>query len=745
MSFFGSTDRYSFGAGVSKLLEDRPEDWWSKYLVTIANGVKGQPMPTGGGLVSQINKLINPVIGDKFGHTFEGQINRSYADEVLLFDAIGDPCKEEVLDYNIGISTGMQSSKYMYETYGNPSYSGLRPYMPYWNVNGEDVYVKIATVVYKGEYPDVQPDKINLDLYIYTTDILSEVVEIPYSREKICAITYRTNCPYTKPGILVNDANEPLVNDEGFYLTDDNGDYVDQLMWYCDASEVVIEKYAYESFFVMDYKRRGSRNKSKYLFLLNNRLSLGNTPDPCFDDSGSSEVSKYGIKDSFSGKRGHSSAGNAYYNWDTTIRKEAPSNMFSVNPNTSTGTSCAEHKDKLKKECMGIEDGDDYEHTPFSFGGGKCGSVGEDPSTLEGIINKKENKTVLFTHAVAYIDDETNDKHRNATFGVDHPQRAYQDAIDQLLDKEGKYDLGFKPAHTPGKEANSNYRGKGLGGYLIRVHDVEIAYVDYFVISQDPNDYGTIDKGLSVIGKDEKVPDQCETRDPRTGYSMVLDTYPVRTVNNNSDGGCEDEFNDTVIQYMLPYYVVNDGAMTDRYRCFKESACIMVQATQYRKLEWYETGLFKLAIIIVQLWISVVTLGAGAALGLFAIGILIDQLNINPYFKLAIQIAIGAMTGGVSALMSTTNVLSILQQVATIAFSEYAKDEMTRIREEGEELDEEKKAVDKAMNKMKRDALYTPLDEIDELYSQSYELLYSSYGVATSVEGMTELDKKGIQ
>ena len=130
---------------------------------------------------------------------------------------------------------------------------------------------------------------------------------------------------------------------------------------------------------------------------------------------------------------------------------------------------------------------------------------------------------------------------------------------------------------------------------------------------------------------------------------------------------------------------------------------------------------------------------------LLALGVLLDNLDINPYLKLAIGFIAGAMMGDFSTLISASNVMNIMQQVASVAISEYVKSEMELIAEESKEVDKEAKATKKALAKMKRDALYSPLDEIDESYDLPYELLYNSYGATTSVEGMIQLDKKGIE
>ena len=740
MSFFGSTTRYSHGVGVVKLLEDRGEDWWHKNLTSMANAVKGEPLSTGGSLVSSIVKQINPIVTDKFGHLFKGRINRSFADEKLLAAAVTDPCFVKVLDYAIGIEGEAQGMKYLQDTYGVPSYGPCGLYIPTWIIDGKVLHFRSIAFGYSGVYPDLKQSSIDIRLSeCYSTNIV-KTITIPYSTDPVCMIVYKSSCPVSTDEILVDNDDVPLVDDSGAYLATGKQEVQDEFVWYVDAKDVVIEKYADGQFMVMDYKRRGAINRSKYIYVMNTRLTIGNAPDPCsgqgftFNGIGGLYNPGYG---------GSSNNKQIVYKWSTTVSGEVPEEMFTVDTShIESAMDCQEHKAKMRSDCLEANGKDPETDWLDGFGdsagivpglmGGECSDAGDGPSTLRGIISEEENKTVLLVHAVGYTDDEKSDQYK------------YREILDELLDVSGKYNSGFKPTSAKGKKAKSNFRGKGLGGYIVYVHDIEIAYVDYFVTSRDENDYGTIDKGLGFIGKDEKVARQCETRDELTGYSMVIDRYPLRTVDNDpddDDGGCKKEFNDTKVQYMLPLDWMWDRTMVQKYRDVKETMCLIIQATKVRELEWYETGLFKLVMIIVSFYL----MGPWAFLALTALGVLLDHLDIHPYLKLAIQLAVGMMMGDFSSLISASNIMNIVQQIATVYMAEYVKSEMQLINEEAEEVDKEAKATKKALAKMKRDALYSPLDEIDESFDMQFDLLYNSYGMATSTEAMVQLDKKGIE
>ena len=164
MSFFGSKDRVSHGLGVSKLLEDRSEDWWQKNLAGIANYVKMDIPSTAGALIVQANKYVNPTIANKFGHLFKGRVNRSVASEAKMHDIITDPCFEKVLDYHIGITGDIQSLKYMYDTYGMPTYGKCSNDAPTWLVGGNYMYVRTYIYGYSGVYPDIERTTIEFTL-----------------------------------------------------------------------------------------------------------------------------------------------------------------------------------------------------------------------------------------------------------------------------------------------------------------------------------------------------------------------------------------------------------------------------------------------------------------------------------------------------------------------------------------------------------------------------------------------------
>ena len=751
MSFWGSRERTTFGVGVSKLLEDKGEDWWRKHLVRYANATKMDTIATGGAVVDQVNKYINPKIAEKWGFTFKGKINRSYAEEQLIIDAITDPCFVKVEDYFVGYHISFQVLKYMYDTYGKPTFGlvGINKETPSWFVDGNWVYAGKASLGFIGEYPDTKISTITISMLRSDTDEFVKKATIDYSKKPIAMIIYQTNCGDTVSYPLVDNAGRLLVDDDDNILVWKDDSTISLGTAFVYADEIMIEKYIESPFFMLDYKRHGCRNKSKYVFVMNTRLGLGNKPEPCSSPFGKGMLGIV-MSDKFGSNYGKGKGCDPKPDWSTTVRGEAPEDMFTVNPFVhGSPLTCAESK-QIGRDKEGCENGiktDSDGNYDFSggdnmdedtgglirFSGSLCGNPygsDGDTSTLDGVIDEEDNKTVFFTYASRYTTDEN------------HPQYKYKKIIDEMLDVDGKYKTGFKPAHVSGKKAKSNYTGKGLGGYIIKMHDVEIAYVDYFVIAEDPNDYGTVDTIASGIGLGEEVPDQCETRDEMTGYSFVIDTYPLRMYDLNSDGECAYR-NDNKVQYIIPYDWISKRTMPDRYRDVKELSCLMLQATSVRKLKWYETSGFRLLMFIVTFALNWFTFGFWTAALLAVLSVALSVLNVNPYIKLAVQVLLSVLTGNFAQLISTSNLISIAADLASIAISEYAKDEMTRMFEEGREIDKQRKATLKTLNKMRREALYSPLDEIDGLYDLQYDLLYNVYDQVTSTEQMTELDTKG--
>ena len=139
-----------------------------------------------------------------------------------------------------------------------------------------------------------------------------------------------------------------------------------------------------------------------------------------------------------------------------------------------------------------------------------------------------------------------------------------------------------------------------------------------------------------------------------------------------------------------------------------DSVRIVFNSHGYNKLKWYQTGLFKVAIVIVAVAVSIINAPAGAALLSLAMSTIITTVVtlqfievglkmvedlVGPEFALAVAIVVAVFTGNfenVSGYINTaTTAISGLNSIRTLKLLEEIEEEMTLLDDEIAELEAE--------------------------------------------------------
>ena len=191
---------------------------------------------------------------------------------------------------------------------------------------------------------------------------------------------------------------------------------------------------------------------------------------------------------------------------------------------------------------------------------------------------------------------------------------------------------------------------------------------------------------------------------------------------------------------ILPIDIFVDMIMIDRYSSLNEIFRIWANTEVTVELKWYQTGLFKLVTFIIA---AVMAIWSGGTSFMWFVGLqagfAILSSFVSPEVMAIIAVVVAVVAMDFSKLGANLNSFAQISNIANNMSKFYFVGQTEKLNDQMSSYQEEQKAASDAIDEMRNDGLYIPMDSYTSYYSGMYAMGMDSY---TSVyESYYDYDK----
>ena len=178
--------------------------------------------------------------------------------------------------------------------------------------------------------------------------------------------------------------------------------------------------------------------------------------------------------------------------------------------------------------------------------------------------------------------------------------------------------------------------------------------------------------------------------------------------------------------YILPVDIFDNMILMDRYNNLNEILRVWANVSETTDLEWYQTGLFKLIVIIVTVIVAIYT-GQWQMVG-YAIGakafVAVFGEYLSPELMAVISIVLIVYAGDFSSVTGTFGAIANMSQSIAQLYFIGAQEDLTKQIESYKKQQEEAAA---AVEEMKNETLYIPMESYSRYYDSMYSITTEAY------------------
>lgn len=181
--------------------------------------------------------------------------------------------------------------------------------------------------------------------------------------------------------------------------------------------------------------------------------------------------------------------------------------------------------------------------------------------------------------------------------------------------------------------------------------------------------------------------------------------------------------------FLVPIPNFEKLSFEEKYNFIRDCMSIIGNTSKTVKLKWYQTGLFKIVIMIVSMVISYFTGPKAfmAAMKMMAVGFIITTIAtmIDPRLGAIVGIAMiayGGYTnwGDLTALQQVVTIVDVAGRMSQLYFQVALEGISDKIKQ----LQDKTKETAEVIRDMLGDSIYSPLDVTQDYYDTAFDLLY---------------------
>ena len=203
--------------------------------------------------------------------------------------------------------------------------------------------------------------------------------------------------------------------------------------------------------------------------------------------------------------------------------------------------------------------------------------------------------------------------------------------------------------------------------------------------------------------------------EPTEEYFLAISTSDGEYIKYGED--------DREFFYFIPLNLVNMLTVKERYQFIKECLVAIAYSHDVVHTKWYESGFFHFALMVAATFLSG---NPTLAISLTIASEIISSTNIAPELKQAIivatSLAIGSVDGKIfDKSITIVDVANISAKLGEYYFKNKTEDIYSQIKE----YSEKERQLMKAIQQIKNQSIFIPMEQVGSYYDLQYSLLYN--------------------
>lgn len=195
--------------------------------------------------------------------------------------------------------------------------------------------------------------------------------------------------------------------------------------------------------------------------------------------------------------------------------------------------------------------------------------------------------------------------------------------------------------------------------------------------------------------------------------------------------------------FLVPIPNFEKLSFEEKYNFIRDCMTIIGNTSKTVKLKWYQTGLFKIVIVIVSMVISYFTgpKAMMAAMKMMAVGMIVTTIAtmIDPKLGAIVGIAMiiyGGYTnwGDLTSFQQAVTIVDVAGRMSEL----YFQVALEGISDQIKQLQDKTKEVAEIINDMLGDSIYSPLDVTQDYYDTAFDLLYDYQDQMYEIDALFE-------